>query len=82
MEKLSIYVVEDDESIRTMVVYALNGSGYEAQGFPGGRSFYAAVNEKKPDLVLLDIMLPERTVCLSSSICARRRRPVRCRLSC
>ena len=58
MEKLSIYVVEDDESIRTMVVYALNGSGYEAQGFPGGRSFYAAVNEKKPDLVLLDIMLP------------------------
>ena len=50
MEKLSIYVVEDDESIRTMVVYALNGSGYEAQGFPGGRSFYAAVNEKKPDL--------------------------------
>ena len=36
MEKLSIYVVEDDESIRTMVVYALNGSGYEAQGFPGG----------------------------------------------
>ena len=59
MEKLSIYVVEDDESIRTMVVYALNGSGYEAQGFPGGRSFYAAVNEKKPDLLLLDIMLPE-----------------------
>ena len=59
MEKLSIYVVEDDESIRTMVVYALNGSGYEAQGFPGGRSFYAAVNEKKPDLVLLDIMLPK-----------------------
>lgn len=58
MEKLSIYVVEDDESIRTMVVYALNGSGYEARGFPGGRSFYAAVNEKKPDLVLLDIMLP------------------------
>ena len=59
MEKLSIYVVEDDESIRTMVVYALNGSGYEAQGFPGGRSFYAAVNEKKPDLVILDIMLPD-----------------------
>ena len=49
MEKLSIYVVEDDESIRTMVVYALNGSGYEAQGYTGGRSFYAAVNKQKPD---------------------------------
>lgn len=58
MEKLSIYVVEDDESIRTMVVYALNGSGYDAQGFPGGRSFYAAVSKQRPDLVLLDIMLP------------------------
>ena len=44
MDKLSIYVVEDDEIIRTMVVYALNGSGYEAQGFPDNRSFYATLH--------------------------------------
>ena len=45
MDKLSIYVVEDDESIRTMVVYALNGSGYEARGFPDNRSFYTALDQ-------------------------------------
>lgn len=58
MDKLSIYVVEDDESIRTMVVYALNGSGFEAQGFPDNRAFYAAMDKALPDMVLLDIMLP------------------------
>lgn len=58
MDKLSVYVVEDDESIRTMVVYALNGSGYEAQGFPDNQSFYTAMNQALPDMVLLDIMLP------------------------
>ncbi|MCD8356506.1 MAG: response regulator transcription factor [Clostridia bacterium] len=58
MDKLSIYVVEDDESIRTMVVYALNGSGFEAQGFPDNRAFFAAMDKVLPDMVLLDIMLP------------------------
>lgn len=58
MEDMTIFVVEDDESIRTMVVYALNGSGYAAQGFPDGRSFFAAMDSSVPDLVLLDIMLP------------------------
>lgn len=58
MEKLSIYVVEDDESIRTMVVYALNGSGYTARGFSDGRMFFTALDDSLPDLVLLDIMLP------------------------
>ena len=58
MENMTIFVVEDDESIRTMVVYALNGSGYTAQGFPDGRSFFAALDSGLPDLVLLDIMLP------------------------
>lgn len=58
MDKLSIYVVEDDESIRTMVVYALNGSGYAAQGFSDGRLFFTALDNSIPDLVLLDIMLP------------------------
>ncbi|MGM9629708.1 response regulator transcription factor [Butyricicoccus sp.] len=58
MENLSIYVVEDDESIRTMVVYALNGSGYVTRGFADSRAFFQAMDEKAPDLVLLDIMLP------------------------
>ena len=40
MDNLSIYVVEDDESIRTMVVYALNGSGYVARGFSDSRAFF------------------------------------------
>lgn len=58
MDNLSIYTVEDDESIRTMVVYALNGSGYQGRGFSDSRAFFEAVEEKVPDLVLLDIMLP------------------------
>ncbi|HIV68880.1 MAG TPA: response regulator transcription factor [Candidatus Butyricicoccus stercorigallinarum] len=58
MEHVSIYVVEDDESIRTMVVYALKESGYEAQGFEESQAFFQAVEQKTPELVLLDIMLP------------------------
>lgn len=58
MDNLSIYVVEDDESIRTMVTYALNGSGYTASGFSDSQSFFKALDEKLPDLILLDIMLP------------------------
>ena len=62
MEKLSIYVVEDDESIRTMVVYALNGSGYEAQGFPGGRSFYAADDYISKPFGILELLSRIRAV--------------------
>lgn len=58
MDDMSIYVVEDDESIRTMVVYALNGSGYVAKGFCDGRTFFTELDKQIPDLVLLDIMLP------------------------
>ncbi len=58
MDKLTIYVVEDDESIRTMVVYALNGNGYTAEGFSNGREFFAKLDKQLPDMALLDIMLP------------------------
>ncbi len=58
MEDLTVYVVEDDESIRTMIVYALNGSGFHAQGFEESGTFYARLETQMPDLVLLDIMLP------------------------
>ncbi len=53
-----IYCVEDDSGICNMMVYTLNASGFEAKGFPDGTAFFDALTRKKPDLVLLDIMLP------------------------
>lgn len=54
-----IYLLEDDESIRKFVIYALKQTGMEAEGFGLPSEFKAAVSKKKPELVLLDIMLPE-----------------------
>ncbi len=53
-----IYCVEDDSSIRDLMIYTLNVSGFEAVGFPDGKEFLEAVAAKKPELVILDIMLP------------------------
>ena len=53
-----IYIVEDDEDIREMVLYALQSGGYEAVGFECGEDFYLAIAGELPDLVILDIMLP------------------------
>lgn len=53
-----IYSVEDDQSIRELVVYALRHSGYEAEGFEEGGAFQQALQKRLPDLVLLDQMLP------------------------
>ena len=54
-----IYVLEDDESIRELIIYTLNGQSMEARGFAAPSEFWAAMSEKTPSLVLLDIMLPE-----------------------
>ena len=54
-----IYLLEDDESIRKFVIYALNQTGFESEGFGLPSQFKAAVEKKAPKLVLLDIMLPE-----------------------
>ena len=54
-----IYLVEDDESIRELVVYTLNSQGMEAEGFGTPSDFWKALENKIPDLILLDIMLPE-----------------------
>lgn len=54
-----IYLVEDDDSIRELVIYTLHSTGMEAQGFALPSAFWAAMTEQKPELVLLDIMLPE-----------------------
>ena len=54
-----IYLLEDDTNIRNFVVYALNNSGLEAEGFELPSQFWAAVEKKKPSMAILDIMLPE-----------------------
>ncbi len=53
-----IYYVEDDDSIRELVVYTLRQVGLEAQGFEMPADFDAAMQRQKPDLILLDVMLP------------------------
>ena len=53
-----IWCVEDDPSIRDIVVYALNSTGLEAYGFEDGQIFWDTLQEKQPDLILLDVMLP------------------------
>ena len=54
-----IYIVEDDENIREIEMFALKNAGYEVQGFECAAAFYAPLKEKVPALVLLDIMLPD-----------------------
>lgn len=54
-----IYLLEDDDSIRKLVIYALNSQGYEAKGFERPAEFWKTMGQAQPDLVLLDIMLPE-----------------------
>lgn len=55
-----IYLVEDDENIQNFVVYALNQSGFTARGFSLPSDFWAAVKKELPQLLLLDVMLPEQ----------------------
>lgn len=54
-----IYYVEDDANIRDLTIYALKQANFEAQGFACARDFFEACEVRRPDLVLLDIMLPE-----------------------
>lgn len=54
-----IYLLEDDDSIRDLVIYTLQSQGLEARGFPLPSAFWEAMAEHTPSLVLLDIMLPE-----------------------
>lgn len=54
-----IYLLEDDNNIRNFVTYALNNSGLECEGFERPSLFWEALEKQVPQLVLLDIMLPE-----------------------
>ncbi|MCM1333922.1 MAG: response regulator transcription factor [Bacteroides sp.] len=53
-----IYCVEDENSIRELMIYTLNASGFEARGFTDGAALFDAMKTKLPELILLDIMLP------------------------
>ena len=53
-----IWCVEDDDSIRELVLYTLHTTGFEAEGFADAPAFFTALAKKKPALILLDIMLP------------------------
>ena len=53
-----IWCVEDDASIRDIEIYALRAAGFEVRGFPDGDSFWDALQQQRPDLVVLDVMLP------------------------
>lgn len=54
-----VYLVEDDKNIRELVVYTLNSSGIESRGFKRASEFWEGLKEALPDLILLDIMLPD-----------------------
>lgn len=71
-----IYYVEDDNSIREIVLYTLHSMGFDAQGFADGHSFLQALEEDKPSLIMLDVMLPDidgiellKTIKRQSSTC-------------
>ena len=53
-----VYCVEDDESIRNLIIYALENNNFDVVGFEDGRSFFESL-DILPDLILLDIMLPD-----------------------
>lgn len=54
-----ISVVEDDENIRNLILYTLNSKGYTCFGFDNSKDFYKSLAEVTPDLLILDIMLPD-----------------------
>ena len=53
-----IFCVEDDKNIRELVVYTLNTTGMPAKGLESGKALWEALAEEKPELILLDIMMP------------------------
>lgn len=55
---MMIWCVDDDNAIRDIEVYALKSTGFEAKGFSDGKSMFEALESEKPDLIILDIMLP------------------------
>ena len=72
-----IYLLEDDSSIRELLVYTLNSQGLDAEGFGLPSQFWSAMEHAHPNLILLDI-----TALPCSGICAAPHGLRRFRLSC
>ncbi|MBP3398944.1 MAG: response regulator transcription factor [Erysipelotrichaceae bacterium] len=53
-----IWCVEDDSGIRDIEMYALNSAGFDTKGFEDGLSVWEALKKEKPELIILDVMLP------------------------
>ena len=78
-----IYLVEDDESIRELVIYTLKSQGFEAQGFERPSMFWKALEKEYPALLLLDVMLPEEDgISILKKLRMRPGYPQNFRLSC
>ena len=58
MTRQSILIIEDDEDIRELLIYNLEKNGYEAEAVESGEAGLASAIRRKPDLILLDLMLP------------------------
>ena len=54
-----IYCLEDDADIRELELYTLNSMNFKAEGFADAQSFFQAIAKELPELVVLDVMLPE-----------------------
>ncbi len=54
-----IYCVEDDRNIRELLIYTLQSTGFEGKGMENGRELFKNLREELPELILLDVMLPE-----------------------
>lgn len=55
----TVFCVEDDANIRELIEYTLCSTGFEARGFECGSDFFEALKKTRPDIILLDIMLPD-----------------------
>jgi len=56
---MKIWCIEDDSNINNLVIYAMQSAGFDARGFGSFREFDTAINYEKPDLIILDVMLPD-----------------------
>lgn len=59
MRKKEIFIVEDDDGIRELIEYLLISHDYKVQTFPNVERFKQTISSQSPDLILLDIMLPD-----------------------
>ena len=54
-----VYIVEDDINIREIESFSLKNSGYTVEEFEDTKKFWKRINEKMPDIILMDVMLPD-----------------------